>query len=804
MRRSLPFVLLLSAVGLAEAQWLEKTVSIPNAGVEFGAFARILHNPINNHVYVTGGEGSGLQVLDGSTRSRLYGVDSVGCHSDAVLCLNRNRLYVTCSHVLVIVNTENDSTLGVQRLPGQIRAVYNPVLHKAYVVSDAEPVLRVFDVGPDTLLRQVELVDAAGRITRDSASNRVFLRSEDSTEYGITVIDCDGDTIVGHVATGRTRYGDMMLEPSGRQLYVHGDNPGTGLPEIWVYDVDSLKPLDTIHVPGVPRDEGKFCLNRQARLLYFWRHYRPTLEANEDLILIDCATNTIRKRITLSKGPQCVVFNEQNGKLYVGVDDTIVILAVPDSITARVAACEWAYAVGWGPPNGDVYVSGVGTILVLSGEGDTVISRINCPPMNVRSLVWTAAGNRMYASGGYGVTVIGPNNTVVKQIAPVDVPWEWRMPAYAAELNQLYVSTYYGITRYDCNTDSIAAVSAPRHPSDPPFLVPGFHKLYVPAEESLTLVYDLYADSVIRILGDLQSHFLYNPRNGLVYGFDVKPRTWPDFPDSIRVIDPQHDSVLTTLEWGRWTRTVLNTADNELYCTADRAEPSHLLVCDAATNAVVDTIEVPGPVFDLAWYAPLNKLYAISDTVAYVFDCRTRTPSGSIELRSHSGSIPSTFVNERNEKLWICSGAGVDVVQCSADSVVASFDVRSDRGPAWNALDNRVYTSNGVQVFVFRDDPVDIEARTPKPPARLTVGVMSSPARGAVDFVCAVPGPQPGHLLVIDLLGREVWGRTVEAGAETRVTWRRADARGRAAPAGVYFVRLESGNDLATAKVVAR
>jgi|GEM_PF-6839586 len=804
MRRSLLFVLLLSAVGSAGAQWLEKTVSIPNAGVEFEAFARILHNPINNHVYITGGEGSGLQVLDGGTRSRLYGIDSVGYYADAVLCLNRNRLYVTCWGELVIVDTENDSTMKVLELPGLLRAAYNPVMHKAYVASSDEPVLHVFDVGPDTLLRQVDLVDAAGRIAWDSASNRVFLRAEDSTAYGITAIDCDADTLVGHMATGRARCGDMILEPAGRQLYVHGENPGTELSEIWTYDVDSLKPLDTIPVPGVPRDEGNFCLNRPARLLYFWRDYRPTLEADEDLILIDCATNTIQKRIALSEGPQCVVFDEQNGKLYVGVDDTIVILAVPDSITARVSVWGWAYSIGWGPPNGDVYVSGVGTVNVLSGEGDTVISRIYCPPMNVRSLVWTAAGNRLYATCYGGVTIIGPENTVVGQTEIGDVPWSGQTPAYSAELNRLYVSTYYGITRFDCNTDSVAAVSTPRHPSDAPFLVLGHHKLYVPAEDSLTLVYDIYSDSVVRILGDLQSQFLYNPRNGLVYGFDVEPNTWPDFPDSLHVIDPQRDSVLTTLSWGRWTRTVLNTTDNELYCTVDRTEPCHLLVCDAASNSIVDTIEVPGVIRDLAWYEPLDKLYAISDTVAYVIDCRTRTLAGSIELRSHAGWIPSTVVNERNQKLWVCSGAGVDVIQCSKDSVVASFDVRSDHGLAWNALDNRVYTSNGEQVFVFRDDPVGIETGVPAPLAQLAVDVTSSPARGAVNFVCAVPGPQPGRLAVFDLLGREVWGQTVKAGVRTSVTWQRADARGRVLPAGVYFARLESGDDHATAKVVAR
>jgi hypothetical protein len=318
-------------------------------------------------------------------------------------------------------------------------------------MSYEESVLCVLDVGPDTLLRQVELVDAVGRIAWDSVSNRVFLRSEDSTEYGITAIDCNADTVVGHMATGNVHGGDMMLEPAGRQLYVHGENPTTALPEVWVYDVDSLRPRDTIAVPGVYRSEGNFCLNREARLLYLAHFYRPTQDAIDTLVLIDCATNTIQKHIGFSGDVSCLTFDEQNGKLYVGLDETLAILSVPDSVTARVAIPGWALGVGWGPPNGDVYVSGIGLVHALSGEGDTIIARINCPPMDVRSLVWTAAGNRLFALGEGGITIIGPENTVVNQTEPGGVPWGGGTPAYSEELNRLYVAPGHGNTRFDCN-----------------------------------------------------------------------------------------------------------------------------------------------------------------------------------------------------------------------------------------------------------------------------------------------------------------------------------------------------------------
>ena len=96
------------------------------------------------------------------------------------------------------------------------------------------------------------------------------------------------------------------------------------------------------------------------------------------------------------------------------------------------------------------------------------------------------------------------------------------------------------------------------------------------------------------------------------------------------------------------------------------------------------------------------------------------------------------LLNPRNNKLWIAGRGGVDVVECRTDSVVASFDVASDKYLAWNPVDNRVYAANR-QAFVFRDDPIGVEAGHSPAMARLTLRPNSNPAAGGGSFDCAVP-----------------------------------------------------------------
>jgi acid phosphatase type 7 len=89
--------------------------------------------------------------------------------------------------------------------------------------------------------------------------------------------------------------------------------------------------------------------------------------------------------------------------------------------------------------------------------------------------------------------------------------------------------------------------------------------------------------------------------------------------------------------------------------------------------------------------------------------------------------------------------------------------------------------------------------------AALRLRARSPVGRGPVDFSYALPGPGPATLTLLDATGRRVrvlaLGPFAEAGPQS-VRWDGNDASGHPVAAGVYFARLEFGEERRTARVV--
>jgi len=78
-----------------------------------------------------------------------------------------------------------------------------------------------------------------------------------------------------------------------------------------------------------------------------------------------------------------------------------------------------------------------------------------------------------------------------------------------------------------------------------------------------------------------------------------------------------------------------------------------------------------------------------------------------------------------------------------------------------------------------------------------------NPTRGATQFTIELPQPATVELTVYDATGRRVQGlvQGALAAGSHPITWNGKNAEGRAAPAGVYLVRLAAGGVVRTAKV---
>lgn len=87
----------------------------------------------------------------------------------------------------------------------------------------------------------------------------------------------------------------------------------------------------------------------------------------------------------------------------------------------------------------------------------------------------------------------------------------------------------------------------------------------------------------------------------------------------------------------------------------------------------------------------------------------------------------------------------------------------------------------------------------------LRLSARSPVGRGPVDFAYALPGPGPATLTILDATGRRIralaLGPAADAGPGS-ARWDGNDAAGHPVAAGVYFARLEFGDEHRTARVV--
>jgi hypothetical protein len=94
-----------------------------------------------------------------------------------------------------------------------------------------------------------------------------------------------------------------------------------------------------------------------------------------------------------------------------------------------------------------------------------------------------------------------------------------------------------------------------------------------------------------------------------------------------------------------------------------------------------------------------------------------------------------------------------------------------------------------------REDAVTLALSAPRP----------NPAKGPVEVELVIPsGGARGHWSVIDLAGRAIWRSTDRQwpAGRTLLEWSGVDSRGQQAPAGVYFLRVESDRGAMTRRVV--
>ena len=252
---------------------------------------------------------------------------------------------------------------------------------------------------------------------------------------------------------------------------------------------------------------------------------------------------------------------------------------------------------------------------------------------------------------------------------------------------------------------------------------------------------------------------------------------------------------------------------------------------DGTTGAVVDTFVVPGQnnlnATEMMEFDDAGNLYVCSPSTNNV---KVFASDGTF-VRNYGRAAdglndPHHLVLRPNGNLLIGSFGSGQILEYDPDNnFIGAFasGIASPHGLAWN--DDRLYVTSfsaanvleyssdgtplgvfapgvaslsGATHLLFRTDPTDVPqvARDPVPPPGVH-GAWPNPSRGAQTLSFALgANRRAGVVEILDLAGRRIRSLAV-SDHHGEVRWDGRDARGRAVPAGVYFVRLEGAEGAA-------
>jgi YVTN family beta-propeller protein len=783
----------LSAAGAA---WLEKTLYLPDSLCGVTAPSLVVHNSVNNKVYVTGkyggftrnGRDCWIVVLDGATNKRIARIAVPSEVGSLEYNATDNKVYAASSvdSSITVIDGSADSVLHRVWLKSKVVGLFwERTMDKLFCSHDRDSSVTVLDAAVDTVLARIHTTcrpnvfqpasefhklycgesnsrylaivdDAADTLVRtlhfgyitvamcyDSVRHRVFAVGE----RWVTAVDAVGDSVIvaRQVLTGNQMNRDVALGAHGAKLYCDIED------SLIVLDPVTLDRSGGVRIGGgfpslmrhEPSTDRLFCTDGQ----------------NGRIHVVDCATDSVTMVLKTGLRPTALCFDLDASRAYcvnVRSDDVTVVDCIGDSVLARAAVGSRPSSLCYNQTLARLYCadSTNGFVSVIGGQTNRVEKNI-----------WV----------GYGVTSLcmGPGDA------------------------KLYcrVSSESAVAAIDCATDSVVAKT--RMDTVPLYLcyVPQHNRLYC----------------------------------GIVHGDS----------GTLVAIDCATDSVVTTLALQRPPRSLTyNSAEDKLYCGAGEFYDTEVISCAGDSSlGFVAGVRAQGPTLysagcDKLYLSCLNRLYIVDGAADTLLAAKTAV-NGNVEgsmclntlqqkvyapfqagtngsiliIDAASDSTLKTMAAESswavcydsiNNEVYVSDGGNfgaVKVIDCVRDVVTTRIPVGlTPHAIAWNPDQNRTYVINtwSGSISVLRDSFPEgisadaVPAARPKPMATVVHGVLLLP-----------PASDVGRLassVLLDISGRKVL--SLHEGAN--------DVHSLAP--GVYFVRAEpsatSCQPLAVTKVV--
>ncbi|MEO0019151.1 MAG: hypothetical protein ABIK47_00730 [candidate division WOR-3 bacterium] len=681
MKKTLIIFLVLICTAIVFAQWLEKTIYLPDS---FGgpiSPERIFYHAANNTVFVFGYHDPAILVLDGVTHRKIARIDLPGYAGNFSYNPEENKLYVCQSYnySLYVIDPAGNRLIRTITLPHYAYDItYNPNLNRVYIVG--EEYCSVIDCVRDSLLKTIPLPEYSKNICCATLVNKVYCVMDNDD---VAVIDCTSDSIIKTFYSGAGPYGMLYNHLTNRLYIAEGYDEDITVVDCerdsvirWViagyepkllclnpisnrfycadweghwfgiYDALADTLIRWIHLGELDDSQRGLVFDSIDNLVYV------SLTDQDSIAVIDGAGDTVLRKIPIpGRRPYGLAYNPRRNIVYCAEWSSATV-AFYD---ARTSALIGSQQILRFPAEMLVHISGNDRLYCANPQQPLLIP-IECATNRIRNpfsigtrprgLVYAGQSNRAYALSGIDSCVVSIDCSLDSARKTIPVPDLPGNGCYAFDLNRIYcaLTNEDSIVVIDCNQDSaILTITTLDFPK-----ILGYvqeHKLLYFSEgytaRRLTVFDALNNQRIAQIdLGDDPQQITYIPRENLL-------ACLIGYSDSLIFIDCSTHTVRNMLYIPQGTKNMIYNPQNNLLYLA--AYYHTLLVINPAQMTIVESIPIGSDAAAMALDEIANKLYLSMNysNRVLVVDCQTNRLAAEITVYGYPHALAFSPQNRR-------------------------------------------------------------------------------------------------------------------------------------------------------------
>ena len=581
-------------VAVVDCSSYEIVKRLPFASLVTGLY----YNPRVDRVYCA--TDVPMKIIDCASDSVVDSLIVNGMNAPCALDSYRNKLYVGAKDALRVIDCSRDSVVAsLSGLRGAQVVCYQPSAGKVYVAAGES--LFALNTKADTVVYRHRFDTLSAQLACDPVHNRVYY----SYRSHLIALDSDSDSIAWNRSLW-ARAVSLAPVPEQNKLYIML----LALDGSYKYVLDAATGLT---LRGFKWEEGDWlCRNPAAERVY-------AIRETYVMTAFDDRADTVTGALPL-RGPVArLVIDSIHNKLYFIAKYTAHVYRVGavDCSSNRVTSYSRVFGdvrgLAHNSRDDKLYCSADSSIVVFDCLADTLLKRIPIDGIPC-DLVWYRNLNKLYTVSYYQDTcplmnVVDCSGDTIAKVLSLDqsIDWVHGEMLVTPEFDQIWHSSGSKYSVIDCLHDSIvdyptgsSFTSASYSPADRKIYAAKYNCLYVMDVDTRLPIDSIPIPHSFILWSE---HAYCAARAGKVYWTIV--RSYPEWVDSVLVVDTRNDSVVSSLVVPNWSDEVCDDRTGAYVYFAN----DYLVVVDTRTDSIVSGVHLPLHASSLLPNRKTNRFY---------------------------------------------------------------------------------------------------------------------------------------------------------------------------------------------------